>query len=201
MATENTSADGKGTGETGKSETTTETKVEAKDAGGTKTEAPDIELKFAEGFKPDEALVGKLKPLFKELGLDSAKAQKLVDAYAGHQGELSKNAEKDAEKQFADLKDGFLKDLKADKELGGKNFDATIALTKKAIAKYGDPELTKLFETTGMGNHPAMVRFVAKVARDMAEDSVGAARGGGAPAADKNEALWELYPSMRPKTA
>lgn len=206
MATENTSADGKGTGEAAKPDSTTDTsKAETKtgDAGakGADSKQADIELKFPDGFKADEALVGKLKPLFKELGFDSAKAQKLVDAYAGHQAELAKGSEKDAEKAFTDLKAGFLKDLKADKDIGGSKFDASVAAAKKALTKYGTPELQKLLDDTGMGNHPEVVRAFAKVGAAMAEDSVGGARGSGAPEPDKNEALWALYPSMRPKQA
>ncbi len=203
MATETTSADGK-TGEGVKPDattttTTTDPKAAAKGAEG--AGSGDITLKFPEGFKADDALVGKLQPLFKKHGLDSAKAQELVDAYAGHQAELSKASEKDAEKAFVDLKAGFLKDLKADKEIGGAKFDASVAAATKAIAKFGTPALQKFFDDTGMGNHPEVVRAFAKVGAAMAEDSIGSARGDGPPVPDKNEALWALYPSMRPKTA
>lgn len=203
MATETTGTEtkttegGNATGETKPDAKATDARVEAKDV----KVADDIALKFPEGFKADEALLGKVKPLFKELGLKSEQAQKLADTFAAHQLELSKSAEKESEKAFADLKAGYLKDLKADKDLGGAKFDATIAAAKKALTKFGTPELTKLLDDTGFGNHPELVRFVARVGGALAEDSVAGAKGNGSSATDPNEHLWNLYPSMRPKSA
>lgn len=167
-----------------------------------KTEAPvaeaavvaDAELKFPDGFTPDVALIDSVKPLFKEFGLKGEQQQKLVDAFVARQAE----AEKAADAQFAELKADNLKTLKADKEIGGQKFEATLANVQRAYGKYGTPALTQLMESSGMGNHPEVVRAFARIGAAMADDTIAGPRGGGPTSVDPREKLFEQYPTMRP---
>lgn len=60
---------------------------------------------------------------------------------------------------------------KADKEIGGKNFDQSLALSKRALNKYGTPEFVNVLETTGIGNHPEVIRIFKKIGEAMADDT------------------------------
>jgi hypothetical protein len=97
----------------------------------------------------------------KALGLTQAQAQQLVTTRAT---------------ALTALSDQFLTDLKADPELGGAHFDTTV---KHALAGRdwlfppGSEEaalVTAWFEKTGLGNHKAFVRALARVGKARAED-------------------------------
>lgn len=173
-----------------------------KAAEGDKTTAvEDVVLKFAEGVKVDAALVGKVTPLFKEFGLKSEQAQKLADAFVKHQAEALAAQAKADDEAIAQVQKGYETALKADKELGGAHFNASIAAGQKALAKYGSPELTGFLDRTGLGNHPEIVRFFAKVGKAMGEDSTRNATGGASETPDPRAVLLERYPTMKPKSA
>lgn len=49
----------------------------------------------------------------------------------------------------------------------GPAFDQTLADARSVVKRYGDAELAAALNETGLGDHPAVVRFVAKVAAAM----------------------------------
>lgn len=54
-------------------------------------------------------------------------------------------------------------------EFGGDALPATLANIAKVLDRYGDAEVREAFALTGAGNHPAIVRLMAKIARDLNE--------------------------------
>lgn len=141
----------------------------------------------------DEGLLGDFVPLANEWGLKKPQAQKLVDLYTKAQAAQAQKAAAAYEATQAKWTEA----VKADAEIGGAHFDASLGHARKAIAKYGTPELKTFLDSTGLGNHPDLVRFVARVGREMAEDSVAGGLAGGAPSpANSEEALYRtLYPN------
>lgn len=86
---------------------------------------------------------------------------------------LDKMAPVLAERQAAQVKavqDGWSKASKEDKEFGGEKFSESLATAKKAYDTYVTPEFKTLLETTGLGNHPEVIRFMLKVGQHMSED-------------------------------
>lgn len=152
--------------------------------------AGELELKFPEGMKVDDGQLKAFKDMAKDLGLDNAKAQKLVDFYLGGQKEQLERAQKSWDEERA----GWMDELKQDKDFGGDKFDANVIIAKKAIAKFDVPGLKEFLDKTGAGDHPAVVRFAFKVGRELLEDKIGV---GTAPGADKSEGalLKQLYPN------
>jgi hypothetical protein len=61
--------------------------------------------------------------------------------------------------------------VKTDKELGGTALDGNIRLAQSALTKFGTPELRAALDTTGMGNHPEVVRVFTRIGKAMAEDT------------------------------
>lgn len=161
-----------------------------------KPDAAELELKLPDGMTPGPMLEA-FKPLAKELGLDTGKAQKLVDLYVQqHQAALEAQR-----MQVEQEVKGWAESARKDPEMGGANFDASLKAGLKAIHRFGDQELKDILNTSGLGNHPALMRFAAKVGRAIAEDSIGGAVRSGAPANTEEAQLRKLYPSMFPDSA
>ncbi len=74
------------------------------------------------------------------------------------------------DKQKTDWKDAFLKDP----EIGGNRFQTTVDSALNFIRTHGgnteqQTEFRNLMETSGLGNHPAMIRLLANAGRAMQE--------------------------------
>ncbi len=87
-------------------------------------------------------------------------------------------------------------EIKADKEFGGANYDATVEAVKRAADQFFTPAEKQILNSTGWGNHPMLVRAFARIGRAMAEDKIvtGGAGGGGAKKTDAQV----IYPNMNP---
>lgn len=154
----------------------------------------DLDLKLPEGWDSKDPLLGSFKATAKELGLDSPKAQKLFDLYAGAQKAANEKAAADLDAQFKGWKDA----AKGDKEFGGKEFDGSLKAARKALASYGTPELAKFLDETGLGDHPELIRAFVRVGKAMAEDSVAGTKAAPANGAgDEAAFLKALYPNTK----
>lgn len=155
-------------------------------------EKAKLEVKFAEDLGVSEAQAKAFTELAQSLELDSAKAQKLVDHYAG----MAKASREAAEVSFVEQQKQLRAAIEADKELGGANAAATRAAAHKALAKFGSPGLTELLDN-GLGNHLDVVRFLAAVGKAIGEDSVGATKTTNSSGElTEEQLLKQLYPSM-----
>lgn len=141
------------------------------------------EIKLEEGLKLNEPLLEAFTPIAKELGLTQAQVQKLADFQIA-QGKAA------AEKSSAEWKgyvDGWVAEVKADKEMGegagGKTFAENMGYVAKAVDKFGDPAVRKALDDSGMGNHPAIARMLFKVGKAMSEGTfLTGGAGGNTPA-------------------
>jgi len=83
---------------------------------------------------------------------------------------------------LAQAQETWINELKADKEIGGANFDRTISRVNLVFAKL-NPQIAAdaraAFVSTGLDNHPAMVRFVEGIGRWFEPD--GPIETGGSP--------------------
>lgn len=101
----------------------------------------------------------------KELGLPQDKAQALIDKVAPAmkaQGEAA----------FETMKTDMLAAAKADAEIGGDNFDESVATAKLAINAFFAPSFAKFLNDTGLGNHPEMIRGLRKAGLPLKQDGV-----------------------------
>ena len=60
--------------------------------------------------------------------------------------------------------------IKNDPEIGGENYDKSVASAIKVIQSFGDPALTELLNTSGLGNHPALFKFCHRISAAISED-------------------------------
>lgn len=119
-----------------------------------------------DGMEVDEALVGRFTPVAKELELDQAGAQKLVDLFA----EIQAEAAEAQTTSWNAMQEQWAEDAKGDKEMGGDKWDETVSLAARARDKFGTPALKDALNATGAGNHPELIRFFARIGRLVGED-------------------------------
>jgi len=144
--------------------------------------APETyDLKTPEGYEIDAEVKTEFETTAKEIGLSQKGAEKLVAIQ-------TKLQEKQAERT-AETIANWAKDVKADKELGGNDYDAKMAVARESLSTFGDEELGVLLDKTGLGNHPSMIRFMYRAGKSMGE---GRAERGGASGA-KEDAATILY--------
>lgn len=144
-----------------------------------------------EGIELDKAAATEFSAIAKELKLDQPTAQKVADVAA-------KMIQRQAE-VYAEQVAGWGESVRTDKEFGGDKLDENLGLAKKAVEKFGSPELQKLLDSPdkggfGLGNHPEVVRLFYRIGKAISED--GFVRGG----ATVTDAAAAMYPSMTPKT-
>jgi len=163
-----------------------------KDTTGDKPEeAPETYDKFTlpDGMEMTDDQLNQATEVFKDLALSQTQAQKLVDF------ETKLSAQKDAGIQSAwdQVNQGWVEESKADSEFGGEKLTASLVTAKAARDAYGNDKFTEMLEITGVGNHPEMIRFLAKVGKDVSEDQIlqGRKLGG-----TEKDAAKTLFPDM-----
>jgi hypothetical protein len=159
---------------------------------GSDASAAEIEIKVPEGVEIDQGLLDAFKPMAKELGLDSAKAQKIVDLHTN----AVKAQNERAEAAWNEQKQAWRNAASSDKEIGGEKFTENVKLARTAIDKFGGPGLKQALNDLGIGNHPEIIRFAMRIGKAISEDSVTLAGTRPSTATDAEAKLRAAYPSM-----
>ena len=146
------------------------------------------DFSMPEGMELDTELLNEFKPLAKELGLDLTKAQQLVDLGSKLATKMQQQSIDGWKKQTSEWAD----QAKADKEIGGKDFDANLGVALAAVDKFGTPELKAILDESGFGNHPEVVKFMYRVGKAISSDT---GLVNGTKPAGKNT-LQLMYPTM-----
>lgn len=139
-----------------------------------------------EGVEVDQTTLGEAKTLLAGMKLPQEQAQKLVDFYAG---KLKASGEAQAN-NWVKLNEKWVSDFKADKEIGGDRVQETVAAAVRAMDRFGTPGLREALIMTGAGNHPEVIRFVARVGKATAEDRFHVAGGASAGTSSAAEVLY-----------
>ena len=131
--------------------------------------APEkYEFQAGEGVELDAEALKDFEPVARDLNLTNEQAQKLVDAYpkilAGVQQRQADAWQATTEQWAADVK--------ADKEIGGEKLTANLSAAQRALDQFGTPELKEYLNTTGLGNHPDLVKTFVKIGKSMSEDGM-----------------------------
>jgi hypothetical protein len=114
-----------------------------------------------EGVPYDEGLEKNFKAWAHEAGLHPRQAQRLLDRFTAAQAENLTTYRKGMETGIAELKKEW-----------GANFDKNAALAVKAVNELGGDEIKGLLDSTGLGNHPALVKFFANLGAQLGEDTI-----------------------------
>lgn len=147
-----------------------------------------LELKM-EGVSPEA--IKAFAEVAGEVGLDSAKAQKIADMYLKTQA----GAKQAAEAAFKETQGKWEAALLADKEFGGVNLEKNRVIAQKGLAIAGK-EVAALLDSTGLGSHPAIVKHFFNLGKQQMEDSVVGLTGGSPSGKTERDLLADRYPSM-----
>lgn len=134
--------------------------------------APEkYELAAPEGKEFSQEVLGAFSEAARELNLSNESAQKMLDKIGPAFAERQANAMEAARTQWVN-------DSRGDKEFGGDKLQENIATAKKALDKFGTPELVTLLNESGLGNHPEIIRAFYRAGMAISEDGFVAGSGG-----------------------
>lgn len=138
-----------------------------------KPAAPKLEkyadFKMPEGVTVDADLLGGVAPVLLKHGLTQEAAQELIDAYTAAQVKAEGARQASFAKQ---VNEEWPAALKTDKVIGGAQYEANVIVAKRAITAFGDQALKDMLQETGLGNHPALVRFAYRAGLTVMEDTI-----------------------------
>lgn len=130
----------------------TETETEATtEHGQTATEGFDESIYSAE-------VVGDYRAAVADLGIDNDHAQQLLERVA------PKLAERQAE-TLRTLRGQWVEQARTDAELSAHGFDNNIRTARGVLRDFGSDELGELLTQSGLGDHPALIRFALRIGR------------------------------------
>lgn len=107
----------------------------------------------------------------KELNLSQAQAQKLIDSVAPVIQARQMSQLEAFYQDIGGLPNTWAAAMKADKDIGGEALDANLAIAAKAIDKFGGPDLRRLFDKTGLGNHPVVAKAFIAAGKALSADN------------------------------
>jgi hypothetical protein len=161
-------------------ESTAQTEESTTEAKGSESETEEAEastpepltaesITVPEGMTLDEGLTNEFLGLMNDQELDPAKrAQGLVDL----QAKATEAALEKVKSDWQETAEGWRKSVEADKEIGGKNLDANLGQISKLIDDtLGDEAdgLRDMLDSSRLGDHPAFVKLMHRLAQKHAE--------------------------------
>lgn len=152
-------------------------------------------LTLPDGFDPKDPAFTKFTELATELKIPTDKAQVLLDTYKSA-AEGFVTAQQSA---WADVNKAWVAELRSDPEIGAKLDTEVLPSISKLINEFGGttlgPEVRKAMDLTGAGNNPAIVRFLAKVAKALGEGTY-VAPGGATGTKPTGPGAQAMYPNL-----
>jgi hypothetical protein len=147
-------------------------KVEVTKAEEEKTDVTDTEIEYklslGDGSYLDDSFVQEVTNFAKENKLTPEAAQKMLSTQEATLAKIILKAEEAEEAMIENWKQEVISDPK----IGGANLVATAEAARRAIAKFGSEEVTKMLNETGYGNNPHVVKFLSNIGKAMDNDSL-----------------------------
>ncbi len=160
-----------------------------------KSVAPESYSDFdlPDGIEMNKSYMDKVGPIFKELNLSQDQAQKLISAHVSHvqEGEAGRT------EQVVQLHKDWLNEAKADKDIGGDNFDKSLKAANAAVNQFGSQDFKHLLRVTGLGNNKEIIRVFSKIGGLLKEDVPGDNKV--TATSQKVDVLTAMYPDDVPK--
>jgi len=157
--------------------------------------APEkYEFTAPEGTALDAEVLAEFEGAARELGMPQAEAQALVDKLAPKIAARAAAAVQAQQAEaVAQISAQWADSAQADKEIGGDALPQSLAHANRALKQFGTPELRSLLEDSKLGNHPEVLRFLARAGKATSEDT--AFMSGKATGAASKTLAERLYPT------
>jgi hypothetical protein len=150
---------------------------------------PSYEFTPPEGREYDQAFIGNYGDTAKALGLSKEQAEGLL-------AKIGPILEQSTVDKIALVREQWAEDARKDPEFGGEKFEENAAKALSVVQKHTSPEFVEFLKTTGLANHPDMVRTFYRLHAKLGEDSTFV---GGGPASVEVSPSRAMYPSMYDK--
>lgn len=121
-------------------------------------------LSFSEGVNVDAPLLDSFTKAAHELGLNQGQAQKLASFYEQEVNGIFSRVEAAREKELATARGAWQEEIKGDPHYAKKIEQVTLAL-----ANFGDQKMYDIMNQTGLGDHPVMFDFLARIGNKLGE--------------------------------
>ena len=125
----------------------------------------DFEVPEGSESQFGESVIAKFGGVAKEVGLSQEQAQKLIDTLAPAQSEAQQTHVSNAMKRWET-------ESREDAEVGGENYRSSLASARRAVDRFGTPELKTLLtgQSTRLANHPEVLRLLTRVGQAISPD-------------------------------
>jgi len=122
-----------------------------------------------EGVELIPAVVDAAREVFKEVNLSQEAAQKVLDKLAPI---VAAEHEAQLEAEIAQQAADWEKATRTDKEIGGEKLAEVLANGQRVLDAFDKSgELTDMLSTSGLGNHPAVIKFMNSVYAKISPDT------------------------------
>jgi len=156
-----------------------------------------------EGVAIDEAVLEEFKGIAKEIGLSQKGFDRLVEMDL----KRSQAATEKAVEGWNERVNGWREGARTDGDIGGENFDASVKTANRLVKQFGDDGLRALLrspseqnpEGLAIGNNPAFLRFVNRIAAVISDPDPVEGDDRQAPDTSFSAKAAKMYPSMQSK--
>lgn len=139
-------------------------------------------FKLPEGISPDQDGFSHLNKMLGEFEIKTGASheevqsfgQNLVDRHVAHLQDTIKKVSDAWTQNWEDQKKNWFESFKSDPEIGGNRMDTSLSAARQFIRTHGgtpqqQQEFRELMNVSGVGNHPAIIRMLAKASSAMSE--------------------------------
>jgi len=124
------------------------------------------DFKLPEGVALDQDLTDGIKGLAKKYGLSQEEAQEMADLGAKQSQKLLEQ-----QNEFIDnTRKEWVAQAQTDKEFGGEKLQENLAVARKGLQAYASEPLRELLHSSGLGNHPEVIRLFFKLGNQVQND-------------------------------
>lgn len=153
--------------QTGASQADQGNQAQSQQASGNSVVPEKYDLKLPEGSLLDPATVEKISSFAKERGLSNEQAQAILERESASVSEYVKGQEEGLKAEAQK----WVETIRSDKEIGGDAFNKSVEHAKRLVDRYATADFKKVLDDTGLGNHPELVRMLARIGKAMADDT------------------------------
>ncbi|WP_347989486.1 hypothetical protein [Methylomonas sp. AM2-LC] len=144
--------------------------TDASGSGGATGGIEYTDFSIPDGLTINADLLGEFTTAAKTYNLTQEQAQALADLGVKQAQSILKQVEDNKIAETLARDTAWLNASQSDPEIGGEKLQENVALAIKARDQLATPEFSKYLEDTGLGNHPEMIRMLAKVGKQLGED-------------------------------
>ena len=132
-------------------------------------QVPDIKLE--QGLAIDDGRLKEIRTTFHKLGLNEQQGRGVLEYYFNMLNGTAKSSREAMEAERLSTENAL-------KQEYGDRYATTLETAKAVIREYGDEQFIKFLDESKLGNHPTMIKMLAKIGTNLLEDKQGG-RGGG----------------------